>query len=275
HVSVGTFTLEPYTSWTPSLAILILNDHNHFTHLTPNKAAHILRTFPLLIQYSVYINTDIHDLPFDLEQLEPIEHIHLKSLAISWEAWIDPGLLLDSLSTPSLQSLGLAAGSQYLEMEDRPHLSNFLQRSRPPLLDLILERFECDHGLLLQALSWTPNLERLWLERCMLDDIVIRGLYSSGNGVLRTLKTLILDKCFGFYHIEVFALVLKEHASANGGNPSVKVHLNKSLIIDPGHILLLEEMSITNIEFGDKNISLDMIDKLGRMIIVKEHLSSN
>ncbi|THH05313.1 hypothetical protein EW145_g4887, partial [Phellinidium pouzarii] len=204
HVSVGTFTLEPYTSWTPSLAILILNDHNHFTHLTPNKAAHILRTSPLLLYYSVHI--DYADLPDDAEQGEPIELIYLRSLEMSWAVWVDPGPLFDMLCTPSLESLKL-------------------------------------------ALSWTPNLERLWLEGCLLDDTVIHGLYSGGNGVLRTLSTLILDECYGV-DIEVLALVLEEHASANGGNPPpMRVHVYNCGMVDPAHIRLSDEMNITNIEF--------------------------
>ncbi|THH00738.1 hypothetical protein EW145_g7035 [Phellinidium pouzarii] len=268
RLAVGAFTLEPYFSWASSLTFLILKDYNNFTNLTPNKAAHILRTFPLLVHCSVHIDyADVHVLPDDAEQGEPVELIYLKSLAISWAVWVDSGPLIDALHTPALKELELVGRLPDTEdMGNWLHLSRFLQRNRPPLSHLILEQFDCFHAPLLQALSWAPNLKGLWLEDCLLNDTIIRGLYFGGNGVLRTLSTLVFLECY-WVDIEVLALVLKEHASANGGNPSVKVHVNSCGVVNPAHIRLLEEMNITNIEFGGKDTSLD-IGKLSRMIVL-------
>lgn len=237
----GPFVLQPYLPWTSSLTFLILRDTHAFTSFTNNDAALVLSSFPMLVHCAMHITlADIDDL-MDAEQ-DPVAmmgaqedmmtvtagHVrlrHLKSFSISWSAFADVGPLLDSLTLPSITELELSGALPYVGNNERwPHLSTLLHRSNAPLAFLTLEHTDCIYLALIECLDACTVLKGLWLDDCIVDDDVIRGLYrpphallssdgseyivGPGKGVLTTLNTLVLQSCY-LISLDILIGVLK------------------------------------------------------------------
>lgn len=205
RVANGSFVLDPYLSWASSLTYLVIKDLNNYTNLTLPGALQVLDVFPLLVHCTLHIDYD------DTSPLPAtrVEMKHLKSFSLSWVEWVDMGRFVDALAMPALEELELS-GYVPDTANGGPwrHLANFVARNRPPLKHLILDEIDCFHVSMLDALALTPQLEGLWLENCILDDTIVRGLHADGTvGVTASLATLVLIRCYAF-DVDVLAEVL-------------------------------------------------------------------
>lgn len=243
--------LQPYLPWTSSLTFLIIRDIHSFTSFTNNDAALVLSAFPLLVHCALHITlADIDDLMDHGEVAAQVDMMnvttglvrlnHLKSIALSWSAFADIGPLLDALATPSLTELELSGALPFAGDNERwSHLSNFLHRSAAPLTFLTLEHTDCLYLALIECLEACPNLKGLWLDDCIVDDDLIRGLYRPpltmnslpgaaiglGKGVLTTLNTLVLRSCY-LFSLDVLISVLRAREEHLGPDPTTPTQLS-------------------------------------------------
>ncbi|KAL5512048.1 hypothetical protein ACEPAH_5267 [Sanghuangporus vaninii] len=251
RVATGSFVLEPYLSWASSLTFLILRDLNDFTNLSIAEAARILSSFPLLVHCSLHIDFDFPD--GNALTVDSVELQFLKSFSLSWADWINTGPLLDVISARELRELELVGHIPDTDTGGEwDHLVRFLQRNNPPLSHIILEQIDCFHIAFLSSIALTPGLEGLWLEDCLLDETIIRGLVPLLSG---TLKTLVLLDCYAF-NIEELARVLKD--TERHRDAKVKVYIDGCGDISPAHIQMIQEMELDNLEIGPSSMPIDM-----------------
>ncbi|EJD06277.1 uncharacterized protein FOMMEDRAFT_153684 [Fomitiporia mediterranea MF3/22] len=252
RIAVGSFVLEPYLSWSSSLTFLILKDMHDFTNLSVSEAMRILSSFPLLVHCSIHI--DYESVEHQAFEPNSIQLQFLQSFSMSWLDWIDAGPLLDALHAPSLRELELTGRLPEVEGGGEwRHLVQFLQQNKSPISHLIFESIDCFHIDFLSALAFTPTLEGLWLEDCLLDDTIIRGLVPvlGPNG----LKSLVLLECYAF-DIEVLARVLKD--SEQAGSVPVKVYVDGVGDLAPKHMSMIREMGLDNLEIGPSSTPVDL-----------------
>ncbi|KAL5528843.1 hypothetical protein ACEPAG_4817 [Sanghuangporus baumii] len=251
RVATGSFVLEPYLPWASSLTFLILRDLHDFTNLSISEAARILSSFPLLVHCSLHIDFDSADA--NTLAVDSVDLRFLKSFSLSWADWINTGRLLDTMSARELRELELVGRLPDTDTGGEwDHLVHFLRRNNPPLSHIILEQIDCFHTAFLSSIALTPGLEGLWLEDCLLDETIIRGLVPLLSG---TLKTLVLIDCYAF-NIEELARVLKD--SERHREVKVKVYVDACGEISPAHIQMIQEMELDNLEIGPSSIPVDM-----------------
>lgn len=251
----GSFVLEPYMDWSSSLTFLEIKDLNNYTNLTVPTAVSILSAFPLLVHCSLHIDFD------DTEPLlaTQVTLNNLQSFALSWSEWVDCGRLLDVLSSPDLVELELtgyipetATGGAWM------HLVHFLQRNRPPLKHLILDEIDCFHISLADALLYTPQLEGLWLENCILDDDLVRSMHDDGTSITNSLLTLVFVSCYAI-DLEALAEILVEVRAKRRqeGRQELIAYVDGCGMLLKEQMERLQKMDV--IELG-KYVPLDFID---------------
>lgn len=261
RLAIGSFIVEPYLPLAPSLTFLIIDDKNGFTDLTTTEALRILHAFPLLVHCSLRI--DVAQVAVPLSGT-PVELKFLKSFSLSWADWMDVGPLMDMMITPNLKELEL---SGLLPENGRPegwdHVEKFLVRSKPPLTHVIFEHIDCFYISLLDCLTFMPALEGLWLENCIIDDSIIRGLYSPpipgsqgpGHCILTRLETLVLLSCYQF-SFDTLLTALKAASDDVGRFDTLKVrtYVNDCGEVTKEHLAELQRLGLTCIELGPDSV---------------------
>lgn len=255
RLAIGSFVLEPYRPWAPSLTFLVIKDLNNYTNLTTAAGNQILSTFPLLIHCSLHIDFEVAEqIPAGGALLEHqgVELAFLKSFSLSWSEFVNTGPLLDALSVPSLTELELDGIAPEVDGGGGwDHLVRLLRRNAPPLTHLILTKLDLFHSNFLDALALAPNLEGLWLEDVLCDEAIIRGMISNA-GALGCLKTLVMLDAYTF-DISVLAHELKSAErirSRRAGAEKIKVYVDKCGEVTEEHQRLIEEMGLVNLEIG-------------------------
>ena len=138
------------------------------------------------------------------------------------------------------------------------HLVRFLQRSRPPLKHLILDEIDCFHVALLDALALTPHLQGLWLENCIFDDTILKGLHDSGAGFTSSLATLVLVSCYAIDVLVLADILTDVKARRQAENRQcLTAYVDDCGMMTKEQVEKLKEMDV--IEFG-KYIPLEFVD---------------
>lgn len=271
--AIGSFVLEPYRSWAPSLTFLVIKDLNNYTNLTTASASQILSSFPLLVHCSLHIDFEVAEqFPAGFEPdaaanegerlraLAPqgIELPFLKSLSLSWSDFTNIGNLIDSLNVPSLTELEMDGITPDADGDGAGdgwnHLVRLLRRNAPPLTHLILTKLDLFHVNFLEALALAPNLEGIWLEDVLLDDSIVQGIIS-GSGALGSLTTLVILDSYAV-DIAVLARELKTAdglRTRRGGAEKIKVYVDKCGEATEEHLRLIESLDI-ELEIGPESL---------------------
>lgn len=256
RLAVGSFVLEPYLPQTSSLTYLVLRDMNNYTNLTPHTAALILSAFPLLVHCTLHIDfTDAGILPGE----GAVNMQHLMSLSLSWADWVDTGSLIDTLTAPALRELELVGRVPDVATQDGhwSHLTRLLARNRPRLEHLILEQIDLFHVPILPALALLSNLQGLWLDDCLIDDEIVRGL---GPTISNGLRTFVGIDC---YKLDACVLADVVKAATEGRSTDLPP---LSVYVDGTDPLSVEELiniqkggpSLKEFNIGPKSMPLEL-----------------
>lgn len=238
RISLTPFELVPYTSLGGSLTFLDLRVFDDYLNLTVEECAIVLSSFPQLVHCALLV--DYSDNTFT----GTITLQHLTSFSLSWAALVDVGPLLDCLITPALQELELSGILPETATENWDHMYKFLLRGLPPLTHLIMETMDCFYVSLLACLTLCPLIEGVWMEDCILDDSIVKGLC---GGVTSTLKRLAFLSC---YDITMDCLVasLKAMKDSRSGLPLEKLHVVNCGHIQTKHLSALQELDVSEVE---------------------------
>lgn len=238
----ASFAMDLHLPLKHTLTYLEVKDHNGLFNLTNEECISILSNFPYLVHCTLHINYP-RDVESDMVRLQ-----HLKYLSLSWGDLLDVGPLLDSIDCPSLEALELL-GILPEETEEASwdHLYQLLLRCQPPLRYLDLGGIDCFFIGLLNCLPLSPNLERLWLDDCILDDSILAGLHKRADntgrraGVLSTLKTLGLVSCCDF---SVDLLINILHASKRNDSSLEELYVIDCEEVDEAQKLAFEALNL-------------------------------
>lgn len=263
RLAVGSFVLEPYLPQSNSLTYLVLRDLNNYTNLTPHTAALILSSFPLLVHCTLHIDfTDAGVLPGE----GAVHMQHLMSLSLSWSDWVDTGSLLDTLTVPSLRELELIGRVPDVSPTSNsstpdghwPHLIRLLARNRPRLEHLILEQIDLFHVPLLPTLAYLSNLQGLWLDDCLIDDEIIRGL---GPTITSGLRTFVGIDCYQL-DARVFADVVRSASEGRSADiPPLSVYVDGTDPLCVDDVVKIQEMgpALSEFNIGPKSMPVDLL----------------
>ncbi|TDL16141.1 hypothetical protein BD410DRAFT_844634 [Rickenella mellea] len=206
------FGIEVQLPLGPAVTLLDLAKTKISFQLTSGECAAILTACPALASCALHVSLSEAPLPFDALHL-PL----LQRLSLSSADGVNIGNLLDILVTPVLTRLELLGG---VPDEGAPadgswtHLSRFVRRCSPPLVQLDIQRMDCLVIGLVACLRSCPSLNQLWLEDCTLDDSVLSGLSSdvTDSSLLPELRILGLVSTHTFNMQCVLGMLKMRHA---------------------------------------------------------------
>ncbi|KAH8108622.1 hypothetical protein DFH11DRAFT_1747588 [Phellopilus nigrolimitatus] len=188
--------MDGHKDFGPYLVHLDLRDHENRIALTTEECFSIMRTYGNLRHLALRIEHTSDDM------LTTHTLINLKTLCLSWAEAGDPAPVLDCLFAPSLECLELDG---LLPPARWDHLLNFLTRCAPPLRSLDLYKLRCADIDILACLAHCMGLERLWLEECAVDELLVDEftgrlypLIEEAQHTLESLRTLGLVRCASF-----------------------------------------------------------------------------
>ena len=197
--------MDGHRSFAPYLVHLNLRDEDRALALTTEEALGVIRFFLNLEHLEITIGypeetSDGDGRRYTLEKL--------KTFSLTWIDNQEPSVVLSSLAAPNLENLeldGVLPPSDFFVGNTWTHLRTFLRASSPPLRTLNLYKLCAEDIDLIGCLALihnSGNLDRLWLDECVLDERTIRAFAEATHmGVegaqraLEGLTTLGLVKC--------------------------------------------------------------------------------
>ncbi|KAF8954140.1 hypothetical protein BDZ97DRAFT_1928691 [Flammula alnicola] len=193
----------------PSLTSLHIN-----AQITSYDCFSVLRVAPRL--ESCRIDEMTHD-PGTRATFAPLVHHSLRLLRIETKAVISA--FFRSLSLPNLESLQMEATSLTVMQNQETHeVADFIRRSRPPLLRLILENLSLPERGLIDCLQFVPTLTHLEVHEDFKDsrqpsltDLVVSALSERLDGNLHLCPRLSVIRLTGNLasHDDLFSEMIK------------------------------------------------------------------
>ncbi|PAV14608.1 glycoside hydrolase family 79 [Pyrrhoderma noxium] len=201
------FGMEGHSDFGPYLVHLDLKDTDEEIIISLSETHGIIRTYPNLEYLSIRIGSMEDEIP----TRDTVTLSNLKTLCLEWEKEVDPGVILESIRAPLLETLELDG-----TVPDNWHyLFSFLQHNSGLLRKLDLYKADCSSVDLLSCLSLCPSLDRLWVEDSAISEEIVREFTEfkesreSAIQVLKNLRTLGIVRTNIFDAPRIFRELIK------------------------------------------------------------------